>query len=38
MLSRLSWLLLIPVVMVALVKVYLPLAPGAVEKATRVSL
>jgi hypothetical protein len=38
MLRRLNWLLLILVVMAALVKVYLPLAPGTMDKATRASL
>jgi hypothetical protein len=38
MLSRLNWLLLILVVIAALVKVYFPLAPGTMDKATRASL
>ncbi len=37
-LTLLNWLLLMLVMVAALVKIYLPLAPGAVEKATRDSL
>jgi hypothetical protein len=38
LLRALNWLLLTLVVVAALAKIYLPLAPGAVEKATRDSL
>jgi hypothetical protein len=37
-LKLLNWLLLSLVVIAAMIKIYLPLAPGAVEKATRESL
>ena len=37
-LGALNWLLLILIVVAALVKIYQPLAPGAVDKATRESL
>jgi hypothetical protein len=38
MLKVLNWVLLALVVLAALVKIYLPLAPGAMDKATRASL
>jgi hypothetical protein len=38
MLKVLNWVLLALVLLAALVKIYLPLAPGAMEKATRASL